>query len=126
MDGSPYLSRPLRSEAEVVAEFEGLPTVWPGQYVNHPCGHNARLVLALRWIAGQPRSVTRDDLPPAERYGGPALFALQSCITNGYVDRVSVTRHPVSGLKVDHWQISARGREVLARADEYEREGKVF
>lgn len=124
MDGSPYLARPARSEAEVLAEFEGLPAVWPAEHARHQCGHLARIVIFLRWAAGQPRSFTDSDVRPDPDADG--RFAMRSCITNGYLERVTFSRHPVSGLLIDHWRLSARGRAVVERAAEYERAGRVF
>lgn len=124
MDGSPYLARPARSEAEVLAEFEGLPAVWPQPGARHPCGHDAHIVIFLRWAAGQPRSFTDSDVPWIA--DGAAKVAFSLARDNGYLEAVTYSRHPVSGLLIDHWRLSARGRAVVERAAEYERAGRVF
>lgn len=127
MDGSPALSRMItdrRSEAEALAEFDGLPAAWPRAGARHQCGHDASIVIFLRWAARQPRSFTDADVPWIA--DGAAKIACALARDNAYIEPVSYSRHPVSGLLVDHWRLSARGRAVVARADEYEREGRVF
>lgn len=127
MDGSPALSRMItdrRSEAEALAEFDGLPAVWPRPGARHQCGHDAAIVIFLRWAARQPRSFTDADVPWIA--GGAAKAAHATARDNGYLEAVTYSRHPVSGLLVDHWQISARGRAVVERAAAFERDGRVF
>lgn len=111
-----YVDAPARHELEVVADLSWGRRPMPMQSA-HACGHLKGIIWFLRWAAKQPASFTGSDLHAP--HWDDKQWAFSSCRLNGYLERVTVSRR--NGLLTEYWQISAAGREVLAKADAAER-----
>lgn len=85
----------------------------------HKSGHYGRIVVMLRWCAARILVLSDmfTDAPADARAGGLAAHVFEACLRNGYLE--SADGRPIPRL----WRVepvplhvSARGRDVLARA----------